>query len=634
MKGGERMERIRDLFHKFYVKRGSHGVMFIMFALWFTVNVIFAVQMTLPSIDPNEFGVAATGAFFCGADWSGVMSGTEYFYGYIQGLLYTPIMLLTNDAYTQYKAMLIMNALFVSFVPVLAYSIASKLGVKKPRQLIITAFICGAYVTYFAHTKFIWNETASIVLPWLLIWLLLVIGETKHLGLKHMLSVLMGFLCVISFAAHERLIGVVLALIITIITARAAFKKKMLCLTSFFASLVATIVLERITTYAIQQSVWQASGGMLKNTAENVLENISQGFSAESLGQFFKTLVGQLYYFVTSTWGFGGLAIGIFALVTFSVIKCRRKKLPSKYSTDFLIYMLFSSLTTLFTLIIGVFYKYNSGYSDYQDTAIFGRFLDGIIPLSLLFLLIFIFIYDISLRQLFSGVIALGAVYIPFFLFTEPDILSAGSVRLSPILALFPLRIGEAPAALYTHETFMLTASAAFCVMAVLIVIVSCAKELKKLLCAAVIAIITAYSTICVAAVYLPLCNAEAITKNSEAVNITSYLYNQVDAPPITAYRTTRHTATMIQYLNQNTKVLYTLDRSDIPDNCFIIIPSTETLRFPVSDHKLTLQELAEIDGYIIYAYGERALAYAQSQGIGEINSRAPISTIAETPAE
>lgn len=617
---------MRDLFHRFFNKYGNKGAMLVIFVVWFAVNTVFSLRMTLPSIDPNEFGVAATGAFFCGANWTGVMSGTEYFYGYIQGLLYTPIMLLTNDPYVQYKALLVMNSFMISFVPILAYNIAARLGVKKPRQLVLCAFICGGYVTYFAHTKFIWNETVAIVLPWVLVWVVMCAASEKHYGFKNMLSVLAGFLCVVAFAAHERLIGVILALIITVVIARLAYRKKTVCLISFFSAMAVTAVLERITTYSIQKSVWQTTGGTLKNTAENFFENFASGFEGEGVSHFFKTLIGQLYYFVTSTWGFGGLAMGLFALVMIVVIRSNVRKTPCKFSADFVLYAAFSAMTVFFTLIIGTFYKYSVNYSDYQDTAIFGRFLDGVIPIALLFVLMFFFIYDVRLPHILSGVIALGAVYIPFFTLTEPDILQAEKVRLSPILSLFPLRIGETPAALYTHETFMLTASAAFCILALLIVIVCCAKEWKKFLCAGVFAIITAYSTICVAAVYLPLCSEESTVKNAEAITLTDYLYNQVDAPPITAYKTTRHTATMLQYLNQNTKVLYTLEIDSIPENCFIVMPDNQTLRFKGAAKDIPLTELADIDGYLIYAYGERALAYAQSQGIGKIDSREPIT--------
>lgn len=625
---------IRSLFHKFYNKYGNKGAMLVIFILWFAVNAFFSLQMTLPSIDPNEFGVAATGAFFCGANWTGVMSGTEYFYGYIQGLLYTPIMLLTNDPYVQYKALLVMNSLLVSFVPLLAYNIASRLGVKKPRQLILCALICGGYVTYFAHTKFIWNETVSIVLPWLLIWVVMKAGAEKHYGFKHMLSILAGFLCVVCFAAHERLTGIVAAVIITALVARIGFKRKSVCFSSFFPAIAATAVLERITTYFIQRLVWQTSGAELKNTAENFAETLAASFEGDGIQRFFKTLVGQLYYFVTSTWGFGGLAIGIFVIVIALFIRSKVRKTPCKYSTDFLLYAVFSALTVFFTLIIGTFYKFNSGYGEYQDAAIFGRFLDGVIPISLLFVLIFFFVYDIGLLHILSGVAALGAVYIPFFLFTEPDILNAGKVRLSPILSLFPLRIGEAPAALYTHDTFCLTASAAFCVLALLIVIVSCSKEWKKFLCAGVFAVITAYSTVCVAAVYLPLCSEESRVKNAETIAVTEYLYNQVDAPPVIAYKTARHTATMLQYLNQNILVRYTLDSEEIPENCIIVMPDNQLLRFKGAAKDIPLTELARAEEYIIYAYGERALAYAQSQGIGKIDSREPITLQTDTSAE
>ena len=94
------------------------------------------------------------------------MSRVGYYYGYIQAIFYAPLFpIFGGNPLALYKAMLVVNGIIISFIPLLAYHLASKLGVNKVWQKIVIAFCSGLYITYVAHSKFIWNEAICSLLP-------------------------------------------------------------------------------------------------------------------------------------------------------------------------------------------------------------------------------------------------------------------------------------------------------------------------------------------------------------------------------------------------------------------------------------------------------------------------------------
>ena len=116
---------------------------------------------------------------------------------------------------------------------------------------------------------------------------------------------------------------------------------------------------------------------------------------------------------------------------------------------------------------------------------------------------------------------------------------------------------------------------------------------------------------------YLPMANAESVYKNSEYEELSSHIFNSSEAPSVTAYGCSRDCVMMLQYLNQNITVYTVNSTADIKEDTFIIVSSDLSLSFE-GQERVVLVQLAETDGYSVYAYGERAKAYAQAQSGGE----------------
>ena len=612
------MEKTIMLLRRFYFKIGHRGVKFLIYLLFLTVHVLLSLQATLPSIDPNEFGVAAISALFSGKDWSAAMSQNDYFCGFIQAALYTPVMLVTDDPVLQYRLMILLGGILLSFIPLIVYSLCQKIGADKPWQAGFCALICGGYLTYFAHSKFIWNETVAIFMPWVLIWLVFRLTVCRSSGKRVILSALLGFACAVAYAAHARLLAVVMAVFAALIFSRFALNKRWVSFPVLLTSTAVFGILQQLAAYALQQSLWlESDPSKLINTPEHFFVNLGyDGGFGEGLVRFIQTFSAQLYYFFSASWGMGALGLVLLISVICTVVSRRKNKLPSLYSDSFLFYGVFAAFTVIFMLFMSTFYKYGSDtLYVYQDNLLFGRYLDEIIPLALLFVLLFIFIHDLKLTHVLLAIITTSVASLCFYFTSYNQVISASSARISPMLGLYPLLIGKSSAAALDSTALSAALSCGMCILALLVVIICCTKnKTKSVIVAVSMLLVTAYSAGFAATVYLPLAQSESQQKNAVYLELSQYVYNRKDAPEITVYKTPRNTAQMMQFINQSTRVVYADEISEIPENTFVIVPDNVTIRFPVTSRKLVFTEIGKADGYRVYAYGEKALAYVQSQ--------------------
>ncbi len=609
------LEKLRRIYEKY----GYKAVYPPLYISFFLLNFFGSLGMAYPATDPNELSVIAVADFFAGNSWSGVMCSVDYYYDFLQGLLYTPIMFFSDDAGFQYSAIICLNSILVSFIPVFAFSLARRMGVGRLWKMLLVAFVAGGYCCYYAHTKFAWSETVTILLPWLIIWLLFKSGDCKGKASKYFMSVLLGFVCGISLGAHSRMIAVVLALILSLVFNRFFFRKKLVNFGGFIpAFLIATALVVMLTSY-IQTNLWcQSDPTLLKNTPAEFFANFGERFADDGISRLVKTFAGQLYYFVTSSWGMGALSICLFCAIMTACIKHKRKEEPQTYNGEISVFAVYTVLATVFTVIFSTLYRFSSdGFYTYQDTTMFGRFLDGIIPFASVLVLIILFTYSIKLNKVLGAIVILGIIFVAFSISVVPTILECTSTRISPVLALYPLRIGAASVELLTFDSLLLTMSMTFCVMGILVVIVSCSKKRRSALVSVMMTVLTVYSLVFISTVYLPICRTESVAKNASVVELSEDVYNQTGAPTVTAYNLSRHNALMLRFLNQNINVRVTYDIESVPENSFLAVNKDEDVS-ALENSRTAFLLVGESDDLRLYAYGERAVAYMRSQNVDE----------------
>jgi len=365
---------------KFYRRFGDRGIMSVLFIISVLLNTVFALRMSAPSVYPDEFNTAAWSAFFSGFGHGQGGTGVEIIAGggtpWLTGAMYTPFYYLFKDPSVRYKCMLILNGLIVAFIPVLAYKITAALGHEKPWQKTLCAVVAGAGVSAFLHTKFIWSETLSVFLPFLLFWLFLKTIKIKHNVLRQIVSVFLALFCALSLAADVRMLIYAVMFLLTALYARHSGTK-----TVSAAGFSIAFVLGAAGVLHL--------GDFLKAamTGEAVTFDLAFGIDITEI-------LGALYYFAVSTWGIGVLGVCLCVLT----IHKRQKNVLS----------VFAFFAVGVNILMIVFFPQ-------------GRHIDSAAPLLIIFTLCYVFACGLELRTLLHATIILGIIFALFFIFCTAE---------------------------------------------------------------------------------------------------------------------------------------------------------------------------------------------------------------------
>ncbi len=613
---------------RFYTSFGDRGVMFVMFAFSVVMHSLLAMNMELPAVNPDEFGVASVSAFYSGKDWSLLMEKVSYYYGYVQALFYAPLFLLFKNPYALYKACLVMNGVLISFVPLIAYYVAGRVGVKKVWQKLVGAVCAGGYITYIAHSKFIWNETICSLLPWVLLLVMFLAVDCKKAGTRCLWSAVAGLLCAVCYAAHSRLLAVVIAFVLTLIIVRIFMKRMILVLPVFFPVMALSFVGEHFTKKLIQQLVWlgNASGNTMESESGRVMGLFEQG----GADRFCSALFGHIYTFMTSTAGIGAMAVALFFLMVFTYISewhYGRKKdkidgvevvtaAQHRYSPRMMLLGIYAALTVGGSMALSVLFKFNSGQvGDIKDLTMFGRYTDNVAPLAVFLFVMFLFRYGVTIKQTAWAAAVYAYVCVSFFTISYPQVEAAKGYRESPMLGLMPWRIGEDYTKSFTAQSFVIMTAVSFSVLALIAVFAACSRKGAKGFISMVMCGLMVYTTLFAGLVYLPDRAEENLIKTAPARQVSTLLYNESASPLIVCFKLKSRNSGLIQFLNPRTHVTMIRRDKNIPENC-IIVADEETL-LPLEPG--TYDYIGTEGGLSVYAYGETARDYMKYKQSADI---------------
>lgn len=453
-------------------KRGFlHSDGFVMLCIYFGVllaHCLMIIPTTIFNLTPDEYVVTAYSAYFNGLDWSSTVSQGGY-YGYFLGLLYTPVFALVREPLARYHAMLAVNGVIMSLVPVIAYYLCRRaFEVKKPASVLFS-LVCGMYPCYMLLTKFTWNETMCIILIWIFVLLMYKAYNTTGGELsvkKQILSVLAGLTLVAAYATHGRMLALLAAGIVLEIVVLIAMRKRVFCISGFFVSIVAAFLADSAIKKFFRGELWLIdadSGKMPINTLEKMLSRISDlafetvdgvsAFSgeklAESIGKLAQTLVGHFFYFFSSTYGFGALCT--VAVITAIVLYFRRRYQQKKDSAveayvddNTLIFCLFTLLAMGAIFFVSVVFKGTSTlFYERSDTTIYGRYTEIFYPLAILAGLVLIYKKRVTLSQTLAAISAGAAVCVMTIFFVLPSVTGGERFVSAMIMGIAPMRYGE-----------------------------------------------------------------------------------------------------------------------------------------------------------------------------------------------
>lgn len=451
-------------------------VMICLYAGTLLLHILMTLCTTIFNLTPDEYSVTAVAAYFNGLDWRSTVS-TGGYYGYFQSLFYIPVFGLTDDPYLRYRLMLIINGILMSFAPVIIYYLSrSAFKVKKAASIVFAA-VCGLYPCYMLLTKYTWNETLCNLLPWVFALLMYKSLDCVSTVKKQIFSVLGGLTLVAAYATHGRMLALLAAgVVLELVVFFSMKKKRIFCLMGFYASIVVGFIGDKLMKDYIQSALWRVDEGKTPtNTIERMFTrlfstgdgglSVSEGVSLE---KFFDTLIGHLFYFISSTWGFG--AICIVAVIVGIVLYYKRRSSKTvmtengevdpksgPYLDDkHAIFLWFTLLVMGAIFVVSVAFKATSSlYNERADTVMYGRYTEVMYPVAILAGLLVIYRGRFGMGQSFAALCTGAAINLLTMLRVVPVVLGGERFVSAMIMGLAPIRYGEQMKDMFTQQTFL-----------------------------------------------------------------------------------------------------------------------------------------------------------------------------------
>lgn len=444
-------------------------IMLCLYAGTLIIHILMTLCTTIFNLTPDEYSVTAVAALANGLNWKPTVE-TGGYYGYFQSIFYIPVFWVTDDPYLRYRFMLWINGILISFVPVIVFYLSRNTFKVKKWVSLLFAVICGLYPSYMLLTKYTWNETMCSLLPWVFALLMYKSMGSADTIKKQIFSVLGGLCLAGAYATHGRMLALVAAgAVMELVVFFSMKKKRVFCLTGFYASLVVGIVADNFIKKYLQSTLWRIDEGKTPtNTIERVLSKLftDGGLNEDlSISRFFNTLIGHLFYFLTSTWGFG--AICIVAVISGIVIYYKRRnkpdtpeteggEAPKKIDENTAVFLWLTLFAMGAIFVISVVFKATSTlYGERMDTVLYGRYTEMFYPLAILSGLLMLYKGHFGLSQAFAALTVGAGINVLTEIFAVPDMLECNRMVSAMIMNISPLRYGEQLRDMYTHATFL-----------------------------------------------------------------------------------------------------------------------------------------------------------------------------------
>lgn len=651
------MELTEEHENKKYVS--DRIIMLCLYAGALVIHILMTLCTTIFNLTPDEYSVTAVAAYANGFNWHSTVS-TGGYYGYFQSIFYIPTFWVTDDPYLRYRLMLIINGIFVSLVPVIVYWLSRRAFDVKRAAAVLFALICGWYPCYMLLTKYTWNETMCILLPWIFVLLIYKSLGCENTVKKQIFSVLAGLSLVAAYATHGRMLALLAAGIVLQIVVFFSMKKtRIFCFSGFYAAIAAGFVGDFLIKRYIQGVLWNVNAGQTPtNTIEKMFSKLFQvsseaeGLSSGtitglgenvSLSRFANTLIGHFFYFISSTWGFG--AICVVAVITAIVLYYKKRPSPKDIVSEeksegyinnkTMIFMWFTLLAMGAIFVVSVAFKSTSTlYAERMDTVIYGRYTEIFYPIAILAGMLVIYKKRFGLGQSFAALCFAAAINVLTMIFVVPIVTGGDRLVSAMIMGIAPLRYGEAMKDLFTESSFIKIIATTMSLLFVWLVI-KLIRRADKNLCF--------YFSLPLAGLLLysnAYCyTSYTIPQSKSAQNGATYMSQAIDLidsgfDSVTCYNLARERYVKAQFLYPELNIQIVTSASklraadELPD--IILAQNVDSLGLLIDGAYL----VGSVNNNVqVFACTQEAVEWARAQGLRVSESGMVSYTAAELPA-
>jgi len=409
-----------------------------LFILVFIINLATAFNYKMIRVSTDEFGVLASAAYFSGKDWSSLVSELAGYYGYGQAILYTPFFLFFKNPIHLYQALIVLNSVIISIIPVLAYKIIKlSFSMVNEKQAIAISILVAIYPGNLLYSKFAWYEPTLYLLPWLLIWL---IGKSiNHISKKS--SVAIALVLVFGYMIHGRAIGFIISICLCSILYFMYMRKNFLHVKAFTTVLIAGILLDNVIKNVLMDNLWKINSesqvnNTLASTVQKTLNFLNfDGLQASVTGSF-----GQIYYVSSASMGLFLIAASAIVVFVFGFVRGKHRK---EDPADERICLL--TTISLLLYIIGLFISVTfllGGISDSEsrgDYFIYGRYTENLVSPVLALGLCIILTAKVEFKKIFKYSMIIYIFLSGFSIFyLQNSIMQRSNIAALPILSIMP----------------------------------------------------------------------------------------------------------------------------------------------------------------------------------------------------
>lgn len=358
-------------------------LLFFSFAI---LHTLLSVHLKTATIVPDELNTLGVSAWFAGENWSSSVAQYRNYYGYGQSLIYTPLIYFIKDGRRLFQAVIVANGLLMSFVPVIAYSILEKLA-KNFRYNWAIAAAVGCMPVYYANSKHAWNESAIMLLTWV-VWLLIVklFCSPEDKKNKFRYSVLLGVVLGLGLVTHGRFYAVIATVLFFWLVLRVFFKQTAFHIVPTVSIVIIAIWGDGIIRKKLINAVWLLEDeSQMRNTfTETLARAISEIAHWNTWKNYIRAAGGHYFY-----WGIASLGlVVIFGIMMYlllvKLVKSKRKKTNASVSftndETLLLYLgIFLSIQLVLTLGMEMLFFTTEYVSRIEHYFIYGRYTEPLL---------------------------------------------------------------------------------------------------------------------------------------------------------------------------------------------------------------------------------------------------------------
>lgn len=272
----------------------------------------------------DEIATMSGAAYFAGLDWSGVISKAGYYGSGFYSFFFW-LFKLTDNPFIIYKCMLIASSIVQASVAIVAFIIMKRYFQMKDGRVLCLFSIVSSYLVV-TRANLTYNEHIMILITWVITWILLELR--KSMGQKVRMRVLTVVLMLIlsySLTIHTRALTLWIAC--GFVIAIYYFVNRQWLVSKLVVVLGGGIgyILGQRFVLMIQNAIWAADGGGVRNGAVNIAINFQLSDPTTWFAGI-SVIFGQLNTISVFTGGFMILSFVALTWMMFAMLKERISK--------------------------------------------------------------------------------------------------------------------------------------------------------------------------------------------------------------------------------------------------------------------------------------------------------------------